>query len=35
MTQIDHIKQAIIEQVTLSTDANLLDFLLKLLIAES
>lgn len=35
MTQIDHLKQAIIEQVNLSTDADLLDFLLKLLISES
>ena len=34
MTQIDHLKQAIIEQVNNSTDASLLDFLLKLLISE-
>jgi hypothetical protein len=35
MTQIDHLKQVIIEQVSNSTDANLLDFILKLLFAES
>lgn len=35
MTQIDHLKQAIIEQVSNTTDANLLDFILKLLFAES
>lgn len=30
---IDHLKQAIMEQVNLSTDADLLDFILKLLIS--
>ena len=31
MTQIDHLRQAIIEQVSNTTDADLLDFILKLL----
>ena len=35
MTQIDHLRQSIIEQVSNTTDANLLDFILKLLFAES
>jgi hypothetical protein len=35
MTQIDHLKQLVIEQVSNTTDANLLDFILKLLFAES
>ena len=30
---IDHLKEAIVEQVKLSTDADLLDLILKLLIA--
>ena len=30
---IDHLKEAIVEQVTLSTDADLLDLILKLLVA--
>lgn len=32
--QIDHLKQTIIEQVSTSTDADLLDFILKLLISQ-
>lgn len=35
MPQIEQLKQAIIEQVTNATDANLLDFILKLLFYES
>ena len=31
---IDHLKQAITEQVNLSKDADLLDFILKLLISQ-
>jgi hypothetical protein len=34
MTQIDHLKQAIIEQIEKTADADLLDFVLKLLIAQ-
>lgn len=33
--QIDHLKEAIVEQVELSNDADLLDFILKLLISQS
>ena len=32
--QIEHLKEAIVEQVNLSSDADLLDFILKLLIAQ-
>ena len=32
MTPIDQLKQAIVEQVKLSKDADLLDFILKLLL---
>lgn len=32
--QIDHLKEAIVEQVELSIDADLLDFILKLLISQ-
>jgi hypothetical protein len=35
MTHIDYLKDSIVEQVRLATDADLLDFILKLLIAES
>ena len=34
MMPIDHLKQAIVEQVHLSKDADLLDFILKLLITQ-
>ena len=33
--QIELLKEAIVEQVNLSTDADLLDFILKLLISQS
>ena len=34
MQHIDHLKDSIVEQVRTATDADLLDFILKLLIAE-
>ena len=34
MTHIDFLKDSIVEQVRQATDADLLDFILKLLIAE-
>ena len=34
MTHIDYLKDSIVEQVRSATDADLLDFILKLLIAE-
>lgn len=35
MTHIDYLKTAVVEQVMKTTDADLLDFILKLLISES
>ena len=32
--QIEHLKEAIVEQVNLSADADLLDFIFKLLISQ-
>lgn len=34
MTQIDHLKQAITEQIEKTADVDLLDFVFKLLIAQ-
>ena len=34
MTQIDHLRQTIFEQVSKTSDTDLLDFILKLLLSE-